>query len=106
MEPGFFSASVESRERTRRGSSEPSSSFPLTPAIKAAVSWYESVAQVFLRAKTERRWVTRETVETLLASRPAQGLVDQVRAVAVESSLTAGQTARLSISSKLTWSGP
>ena len=71
--------------------------FSLTPAIKAAVSWHESVAQVFLRAKTERRWVTRETMETMLASRPAQGLVDQVRAVAIESSLTAGQCAALDL---------
>jgi len=67
----------------------------LTPAIEAAVSWYDSATQVFLRAKAEQRWVPRETLDGLLASRPPQGLLDQVRAVRTESSLTVRERAAL-----------
>jgi DNA helicase-4 len=61
----------------------------LDPAIDAAVSWHDSVARVFLGAKTHQRWVPRETLDLLLASRPPQGLLARVRAVGLEGTLTA-----------------
>jgi len=67
----------------------------LTPAIEVAVSWYDNATQVFLRAKAEQRWVSREILDGLLASRPAQGLLERIRVVGTESSLTARERTAL-----------
>jgi len=63
----------------------------LTPAIADAVSWHASVAQLLACARLEQRWISTETVGTLLATGPEPRLLDRVRAAGCEPSLTAGQ---------------
>ena len=61
----------------------------LTPAIADAVAWYAAAAQLLTRARTEQRWISTETVDALVATRPEPGLLDRVRAAGCEPFLTA-----------------
>jgi DNA helicase-4 len=63
----------------------------LTPAIAGAVSWRAAAAQLLGRARTEQRWISTETVDALLATRPEPRLLDRVRAAGCEQFLTADQ---------------
>ena len=63
----------------------------LTPAIANAVVWYAAAAQLLTRARTEQRWISTETVDALVATRPEPGLLDRVRAAGCEPFLTADQ---------------
>jgi DNA helicase-4 len=63
----------------------------LTPAIAGAVSWHSAAAQLLAKGRTEQRWISAETVDTLLATRPQPGLLDRVRAAGCEQFLTADQ---------------
>ena len=51
-----------------------------TPAIADAVGWYTAAARLLAAARTEQRWISTETVDALVATRPGPGLLDQVRA--------------------------
>lgn len=61
----------------------------LTPVIAGAVAWYAAAAQLFAKARAEQRWISTETVDSLLATRPEPGLLDRVRAAGCEPFLTA-----------------
>src|ERR1019366_6590380 len=63
----------------------------LTLAIADAVAWYAAVTQLLAGARTEQRWISTETVDGLLATRPEPRLLDRVRAAGCEPSLTADQ---------------
>lgn len=63
----------------------------LRPAIADAVAWYAAVTQLLAGARIKQRWISTETVDALLATRPEPGLLDRVRAVGCERFLTADQ---------------
>jgi DNA helicase IV len=63
----------------------------LTPAIADAVGWYTAATRLLAAARTEQRWISTETVDELVATRPEPGLLDRVRAAGYDSFLTAGQ---------------
>src|SRR5580658_629214 len=63
----------------------------LTPAIADAVAWYAGAAQLLTRARIEQRWISTETVDALVATRPQPGLLNRVRAAGCEPFLTAEQ---------------
>jgi DNA helicase IV len=63
----------------------------LTPAVAAAVAWHAGAAQVLAGARIEQRWISTETVDALVATRPEPGLLDRVRAAGCEPLLTAEQ---------------
>lgn len=67
----------------------------LAPAIKAATEWYERTTDLLSQAANEQRWVSSETVEGMLASRPPQGVLGSVRAAGIEAVLTSSQRAAL-----------
>ena len=60
----------------------------LTPAIAGAVAWHSAAAQLLARARTEQRWISTETADMLLATRPEPGLLDRIRAAGCEQFLT------------------
>jgi DNA helicase-4 len=61
----------------------------VTPAVDAATAWYATVNERIAAAKADQRWISTETVDDLLASRPPAGLLAKVRAAGCESDLTA-----------------
>jgi DNA helicase IV len=63
----------------------------LTPAIADAVAWYAGAAQLLTGARIEQRWISTETVDALVATRPEPGLLNRVRAAGCEPFLTAEQ---------------
>jgi len=63
----------------------------LTLAIADAVAWHAAVTQLLAGARTEQRWISTETADALLATRPEPRLLDRVRAAGCEPSLTADQ---------------
>lgn len=63
----------------------------LTPAIDDAVAWYAAVTQLLARARTDKRWISAETVDALLTTRPEPGLLDRIHAAGCEPFLTADQ---------------
>jgi DNA helicase-4 len=63
----------------------------LTPAVANAVAWYAAVARLLAGARTQQRWISAETADVLVATRPEPGLLDRVRAAGCEPFLTAGQ---------------
>ena len=63
----------------------------LTPAIADAVAWHASIVHLLDWASTEKRWIPTETVGAVLAKRPEPRLLQRVRAVECEPSLTRTQ---------------
>lgn len=63
----------------------------LRTLVSAAVTWSESVNRCLDEARRTQRWISTETVDELLATKPAPGLFDEVRAAGYESDLTADQ---------------
>lgn len=65
----------------------------LAPAIAEAAIWHAALVRVLDGARAEQRWATTETVDALLAARPAPGLSERVRAAGLEASLTKDELA-------------
>ncbi|MFY9929243.1 MAG: UvrD-helicase domain-containing protein, partial [Streptosporangiaceae bacterium] len=63
----------------------------LTPDIAVAVAWHAAAAQLLTGSRLEQRWISTETVDALVATRPEPGLLDRVRAAECEAFLTADQ---------------
>jgi DNA helicase-4 len=63
----------------------------LTPAIADAAGWYSAVVQLLAKARTEQRWISTETVDALVTTRPEPGLRGRVRAAGCEPFLTADE---------------
>jgi len=64
---------------------------PLMLAIGAAVKWRTAVDHVLTRARDEQRWIPTETIDSLVATRPEQRLLERVHLAGTESFLTEGQ---------------
>jgi DNA helicase-4 len=61
----------------------------LTPAVAAACAWHATSTRLIDDAVGAQRWITTETVDELLATRPPAGLHGEVRAAGCEQTLTA-----------------
>ena len=79
---GITKTEAAALSRTLRG-------LALTPAVADAVAWYAAVTQLLAEARIKQRWISTETVDALLATRPEPRLLDRVRAAGCEPFLTA-----------------
>lgn len=69
----------------------------LVQEITATVAWYQTAADALLKANSEQRWIPVETVAELVATRPAQKLIDKVRAAGTEAELSDTERAALDL---------
>jgi len=65
----------------------------IAPAIDAAEVWHSAVLKRFAEGRDELRWISRESVDRLLATRPPRGLLDRIRTANLERSLSQAEAA-------------
>lgn len=51
----------------------------VAPEVSAACAWHQRLTDLVARAVADQRWITTETVDDLLSTRPRVDLVDRVR---------------------------